>query len=371
VAFTEELQSGGPILASADLAREMGLSATWLAAALFVVPLGLGVLVEPAILVATERFDRRRVLRASLLAMSVTQVAVLAAPGAVTLTAAMTAWGIAAGITASTAEVALVAEAPDGGDRVMARWALLGVLGDLGAPILYWLLAVVGLPWRGALLVNAGVSLLQALWIGALPVADTPGDDEEEEEPWRVAVRALARSPEVWGWLAAAAACTLLDEIFVSFGALWLRSHGADAATQGLALALFSAGSAVGLFATDRALTRWSPHAVVIAACVAFGAIYPLWLFAPAPWSHLAGFALGATVGPMWPIATARAYAASNRPALVAALANLFGPFEVLAPLLVGLTADHFGLAAAMTLLVLQPIAVAVVAMWSRRSRPS
>ena len=63
------------------------------------------------------------------------------------------------------------------------------------------------------------------------------------------------------------------------------------------------------------------------------------------------------------PLAEARAYAAvPGKPGTVAALSNLFSPFDFLAPLALGWIAARFGLETALFVLLLQPLTVIAVA---------
>jgi MFS family permease len=52
-------------------------------------------------------------------------------------------------------------------------------------------------------------------------------------------------------------------------------------------------------------------------------------------------------------------------PGTVQALAQLFTAIDVVAPLALGLIADRFGLRAAIACLVLQPLVIAVCAVWA------
>lgn len=56
----------------------------------------------------SARWDRRRVLVASLLLLSLAEVGVVAAAGPWTLAAAIAAWGIGVGLATTVAEVALL-----------------------------------------------------------------------------------------------------------------------------------------------------------------------------------------------------------------------------------------------------------------------
>jgi predicted MFS family arabinose efflux permease len=356
-------------VAAEDVRLELGLNASVLAAALFTVPLAVGAALETVVLLATEGRDRRKLVALALAAMALGQVVTAMAPGAITLTLAITAWGIASGVATSGAEAELMTPAPGreaDGDRVMARWALLGALGDLCAPALFALLAYVGLGWRGALAFGAGVALLNAaaVLVGRASVPATPEEDEEEEVGWREALADALRNRELLAWLFAAACCTFFDEILVAFGALHLRAAGLDPVRQGLVLGAFPVGGAVGLAIVER--MAWPARRVLLTCAAATTALWLAWIVAggtPAATGILGilSFALGAFAAPMWPLATARAYASGARPGVVAAMDQLFVPIEVAAPLVAGVVADRMGLAAALVVLLVQPLVIALV----------
>lgn len=110
----------------------------------------------------------------------------------------------------------------------------------------------------------------------------------------------------------------------------------------------------------------WPSHPVLVACAAATTALWLTWIGAggtpAAPWLLGAlSFALGAFAAPMWPLATARAYASGAPPGVVAAMDQLFVPIEVAAPLVVGVVADRAGLAAALLVLLVQPLVIALV----------
>lgn len=349
-------------MAAEDLRLEHRLSATTLTTVLFTVPFLVGMVAEPVALAFSERFDRRRVIAACLLALSVAELGVVLAPGPWTLSFAIAAWGVAIGIATTLAEVALVTTHRGDTERIMARWALWGVIGDLIAPLLFSAAAAVGLGWRWVLIAGAAVSLLDAALVVTGPPLEGE-EDEEEEVPLRTAMASLARQPGVWLWLGAAAVCSLFDETFVAFGTLWLRAHGVDAVGQGAAFTAFALGGAVGLKLVERVADTASGQLRV--ASVALLVLFPAWLLAP-PTLAVPGTAfLGAAAVPLWPLCTARAYD-QGRPAHVAALSQVFGPLDIVLPALLGLVADRFGLGVAMVLLLAQPVLILAV-----RSRPT
>lgn len=358
------------MLAVPDLVESFDVSATWLTVGLFVVPFALSLGLETALLVATARLARPRLVQLALLAMSLGQLAILFAPGWFWFTVATTTWILGAGVATQLAEVALVDGDPEP-DRTLSRWALSGTLGDLAGPLVFAAVTGFGLDWRAVLEVNAAVGLLLAAGVDTrTPRGTAAAGDDEEEVPWTRALVELSRTPAVWAWLAAAAACTFFDELFVAFGSLWLRGRGVGPAEQGAAFVLLSLGGVLGLALTERwLLARLGARRVLLGCSAALLLLYPAWLLLPSPANLAVGLLLGMAITPMWPLTTARAYATTPRPALVAALQQVFVPVDLLAPLVVGLVADHAGLGLAMTVLLAQVLVVGGVAARLGRAR--
>lgn len=363
VDLLDELCSGVPVLGAPDIRADLSadyLSAAW---ALLVLPVGLGVLVESPILVWSDRWKRTRVVAVALAAEAALILAASRAESSWMLGLALGVWGVGAGISNGAATSALMAGFPDERERLLTRGALLGSLGDALAPGLVVVTLALGGSWREALVVMAVLYALHAALVWATPIeAEGPvEDDEAEPEPLWVSLRAGLARPGLVRWLIAMMSCTLLDEILVAFGSLYLREAlGATPAHQGAAFTAFAVGCAVGLALSERALPTLGADRVlrVSASCclLAFG----LWLLLGSTALSIPLLALvGLGTGPLYPLTQARAYAAyPERPGVVSALASAFAPVEVAAPLLIGWAAQRWGLAPALALLALQPVIV-------------
>jgi fucose permease len=138
---------------------------------------------------------------------------------------------------------------------------------------------------------------------------------------------------------------------------------------QAIGFGVCALGGVLGLVATDRLLHRVDPLRLLVFAGVACVVVVAVWLQVRSiPISIALLFVIGAVVAPLYPICAARAYAAKpGEPGLVAAVDQLFAWVPVVAPLVLGLIADRWGVVAALVLLMAQPIGVAWVAL-SRRS---
>jgi predicted MFS family arabinose efflux permease len=262
---------------------------------------------------------------------------------------------------------------PDMRERNMARWALMGGLGDLAAPTLFVALAFVSAGWRAAFFVCGG---LVAIWAVGLAFVRFPSDSSpprrDESEPLRKALRAAVTERGLGLWLTGSWLCFLLDEVLVAFGALYMRDVLVyDDAARNSVLAAFALGSIVGLLVTDRTLTRYRPRSLLAFASAGCLLAYAAWLAAGTPLtSALSMLMVGGFTGPQYAIAQAQAYRAlPDRSGLVNAFGHLLMPLTLLAPLGIGLVSDRFGLETALLLLAIQPLGLLAIALRSKRIR--
>jgi MFS family permease len=374
IAAIEELSSGIPSTGAPDIERALRLSHTATATVLFVVPGVIQLVLDPLVIVAAERFGRPWIVRGGLAVMALTSFVAALAPGPVTLACALSFWGVATGAAASFAEVTLVDLWPDRRARTMARWTLIGVIGDFLAPLLLGALALLGLgggAWRVAFAVVGGAL---AIWTIALCLrpfpepAEPPGEDEPSL--WQ-AVRAALGDRVLIAWLFGMALTSLLDEILVVFASIHVRDTlGASPAEQAVVVGAFVAGGAVGLVILERLLVRHSEHRLMIATGIACTVVFGLWLAAPTVWlSALLLAGVGATAVPLYPLATAKAYdRCPGRSSVVLVASQLFAPFALAVPWLLGRLADHAGTLVALALLAAQPIGFVVLAAATRRT---
>lgn len=347
---------------------ELAGGAFVLTGALLTGPAVLGYALEALVVGLSDHLPRRPLVVGALVVMSLALAAAALVSGAAPLALALGAWGTAAGIAEGVAETAMVRGRSDP-ERVMTRWALSGALGDLLAPIGLAVGAGLGWSWRELLLATAALPAIDALAVAFGPPIDA-GEDEEEPEPALQALATLARDRVLLGWLLAAASCVFLDELLVMLIALRLDALAAGPFVRGATLAVLAAGLAAGLLASER-LAGSPPRTLLAASAVATASLLA-WIGAGASvLGLLPAFALGVAVGPMWPLATAAAYARRpDRPGLIAAVDSVVSLPELAAPLLIGAIAERWGLVPALVALLLQPLAISAVAWSARRASP-
>jgi predicted MFS family arabinose efflux permease len=369
VELLDELSAGVPVLGAPAIQKSFGASYELTASVLLAIPALVAMVVEPVIFLLADRHPRRRFILGGLLAMAAGAFSAALAGGPWSLAAASSLAGVAAGVAVHLAQGTLCDTHPGERERMMTRWALMGVLGDLCAPALYAALAWANLGWRTA---HAACGALIAVHLALLWRAPMPagaGDADDEDEPlWRSFAEALANRT-LLVWLLGCFLCELLDEIFVVFATLRLRDElGAGVMLRSGALGIFTLGGVLGLGLSERLLRRMAPLRLLALWAAACTLAYLGWLaVADVRLAVLALFFVGVTATPLYPLVVAQTYAAHpGRSGAVNAAGHLFTPLSLALPWLLGLLADRGGPWWALAVLIAQPLGLFVLALWQR-----
>lgn len=369
----DELWTAVPVIDAPGIEDVHGLGHDGAALTLFVLPAIVAAFIEARLLLWAAGRGARAMIALSQGAVAIAAAAAALATAPWVLGAALGIAGATGGVGGALAQGALIDAAPDQRERTMTRWTLAGALGDLAAPVVVAVLAVVGLGWRVALLgIAAAMLLYAASLLGAtLPAVARAADedDESDAEAGTLRLRDALRRPALLGWLAAATSCTLLDEILVAFAALHLRlDRGASEASIGAVAAIWAMGCAIGLWLTERSLARVAPRRLLGWGAAGCTIAALAWWAMPTVATAAVGLGvLGLCSAPLYPIAKAQAYATvPGRAALVGAASQLFVVVELAAPWGLGLVGDAAGLRVALGLLACGPIVLLVAALRSR-----
>lgn len=349
-----------------ELRSELETGIAPLTFAILTAPHLASLLIEAPLLLWAGRRRRGAMIALGLFGMGLSVGAAALASTPLELALAFALYAPASGLACGFAQAALMDLDPQGRERRMTAWAFAGTLGDLAAPLLLGALAAGARDFRMAWFAVAAALVALAVAFARAPLATSSGDDDEPHASLR---QALA-SPRLMPWLAGVALCSLLDETLVAFTALWMKERFPESPTALTAvLTSCTLGGALGLLVLDRLLLRHRPKRLLALACVGCIASYALWLLGPSPLAAtVAMFLVGAFAAAHYPIAQAQAYrAAEGNSGLVAAASSLLAGFDLVAPTLLGLLADRFGLTAALVALLVQPVGLVAIALATRR----
>lgn len=374
----DELVSGIPVVSLPLLRDGLRLSYQQVGLLLSVGPLS-SALLEPIILLMSDRWSKPWLLRGALLCVIGGWALAGAAPNFLWLLMTVALESPATGVVLGLAQTALIEQSSSGTERAMTRWTIMGAVGDLASPLAVAGLLVLGLGWRQLYWVGAAIWLLAliAVWSRHFPkpqrkkstvVQETTTEESQRVQPpvsLLAGLRAALRDPILLRWAVAEKLCTMVDEIFLGFAALYLQdARHASVPVISLVLATGMVGAVAGLVALDRLLKRVAGVRLLpwlallsLAGVVGFLAAPSLWLAAAAL------FLFDLSAAGFYPVTKAAAYGRlPGRAGTVQAVIALGEPFEIVLPVVVGLIAGQFGVLAAVGFLGLAPLGILLLA---------
>jgi FSR family fosmidomycin resistance protein-like MFS transporter len=372
VDFHDELAAGIPFVGAPDIRAEFGVSyalaAGWVLAAIQ----AASIMLEPPLFLLADRWPRKALVAGGLALLGATCGLASLAPTYGLFLVAIAAFGPLSGCGVGLSQATLMDANPDNRERLMMRWVVLGSLGDLATPVLFSALALLGLAWRGAFSVAGALFLAHAwlLWRQTFPERPAPKESDPVKPSLLASLREALGSRALVTWCIAATLCGLLDETLVAFGALHLTDGlGASVHARDAALGALLGGNVVGAVATERLLAHVAPVRLLLGLSAASAIALVAWIAAPSLGLGIPALAaVGVCSAGHYAIAKAQAYRAwPDRSGAVNAVRTLFLPFDVLAPIGLGLVADRFGLRAALALLLAQPLGLLLIGLaWLR-----
>ena len=341
---------------------------------LLALPSLLGNLIEPAFGVLGDAWNRRALIRAGGVAFAAAPLLIALSDGFVPLLAALSLFSPASGAFVGLSQATLMDADPRRHELNMARWALAGSIGVLAGPLLLGAAVSVGLGWRAAFAALAAAAglLLALVWRTPTAASAIPATDAHAVADRRLGA-ALARGArgalaalrrrEVLRWLTLLELADLMLDVLHGFlGLYFVDVVGVSGARAALAVGVWAGVGLVGDALLIPLLARVSGMRYLRASALAVLCVFPAFLLAPGMASKLALLGVLGLLNAGWySILKGRLYSEMpGQSATVMTLGNLFGLAGSLLPLAVGLLAERFGLAAAMWLPLLAPVALLV-----------
>jgi FSR family fosmidomycin resistance protein-like MFS transporter len=364
VEFVDELVDGTKSAAMPLIRHDLALSYVQVGL-LAAVPLLLGSLIELPVGVASgSGRRRRRVILTGGIVFIVAVLTIALAHSFAVLLAAFVVFFPASGAFVSLAQSSMLDAAPDRRAQLMARWTLAGSAGAVAGPLLVAAVLAAGGSWRLAFVVVAVASA--ASWLAVAAVgrpAEADDDDDDAGASWpglRAAGRIIRQAGSL-RWLALLQVSDLLLDVFSAFLALYLVAVGhVSPAVAALGVAVRLAAGLAGDALLVGVLERFDPLRVLRVSVIAAGLLFPAFLLLPGLWPKLIALAAVSIVtAPWYPVLQAELFASlPGRSGLAVSLSSAAGLAAALGPLVVGLLAQHLGLAWAMAALALVPLAM-------------
>ncbi|MCE9646361.1 MAG: MFS transporter [Chloroflexi bacterium] len=274
----------------------------------------------------------------------------------------------ASGAFVSLSQATLMDSAPDRHAQNMARWTSAGSLGNVFGPILLGAFVYFGLGWRGTYALLASVSTLCLLAAFRLVPPDNSSISHLPSfasvfDGFRSALFALKRA-EVWRWLLLLEFSDLMLDVFLGFLALYFVDVAGVTDTQaGLAVTLWLVLGMLTDFLFIPFIDRQPDSMKFLRRTAAFELIaFSVFLLVSGFVPKLIAIIFVNIFNTGWyPILKGSLYSTlPGQSASIMAIESVTTPIAKLLPLLVGILADRFGLAIAIWLLLLGPLALMI-----------
>jgi FSR family fosmidomycin resistance protein-like MFS transporter len=329
-------------------------------------PSVFGSALEPPLALLGQAGHRRALMRAGGVGLAVAVLLAAVSEGFLPLLLALLLASPASGLFVGLAQTLLMDRDPARHEQNMARWVLAGSIGMTTGPAALAMVLSMGLGWRtafGAFAVVA-VALVAVVWrmpMGPPPTVERAGAAVLLDAA-RDALSALRRRT-VLRWLALLQFSDLMLDVLHGLLALYFvdvaRAGGTGAA---LAIAVWTVVGLMGDALTVALLERIPGTRWLRAGAAALLVVFPAFLLVESTGAKLALLAAIAVLNSGWySVLQGRLYTElPGRSATAMALASTFGIAGGMIPLGVGAFADHFGLGAAMWLLLAGPVAMLI-----------
>ncbi|QPC82682.1 MFS transporter [Phototrophicus methaneseepsis] len=288
----------------------------------------------------------------------------------------------ASGAFIGTAQASLMDHEPDRHDQNMARWTFAGSVGMVIGPLALGAFLLIGSGWRPLLVLIGGLMMLAAFIVWRLPanaaLRSHASDADDAGEPEyglmdnaRLALGALKR-PAIWRWLILLQFSDLMLDVLFSYLALYFVDVvGVGEAQAGLAVAVWSSVGLLGDFLLIPLLERIQGLAYLRISVVAELILYPAFLLVDDITLKLVILGIIGLFNAGWyAILSGKLYSAlPGQSGIALTLGNVGGLFGSLIPALVGIVASHYGLQAAMWVMLAGPVVLFIGLPW-RTDKP-
>jgi MFS transporter, FSR family, fosmidomycin resistance protein len=359
VELFDELVYGAREAAWPLIRTDLGLSYAGIGV-LLAVPGVVASLIEPSFGLLADTGRRRTIIVAGGVFFAAALAFTGLAWGYIPLLVAFIVMDTASGAFVTMSQAALADHEPGREERNMARWTLAGSVGVVLGPLVLAGALFAGLGWRSVFFAFGAAIVPLVIMTRRIGPGSAP--HESVQHALRAAFKALTRF-SVLRWVFLLELANLMGDVFLGFIALFLVDVGhLSALTAALAIGIWTGAGLVGDALLIPLLARTSGIVYLRLTALVALAVYPAFLLAAPPAARLALLGLLGLLHAGWyAIPIGRVYGelrgSSGVAASVATTAGLLGQ---LSPLLLGLAAQRFGLAAAMWIPILAPVALLV-----------
>jgi FSR family fosmidomycin resistance protein-like MFS transporter len=251
-------------------------------------------------------------------------------------------------------------------DQMMARWTVLGAVGQFAGPALVAATLTLGFGWRGLYVGLALLAGLVALIFWRQRFNGGHAAESTEAQGLVAGLRELPRAIRTSGvlrWIILIELADLLLDVFYNFCALYFTDVvRVSPAVAGVAVAVLTLSGLAGDVLLIPLLEKYDGVRLIRRTALVTLIVYAAFLLAPGVWAK---FALLVMLGPLrsgwYQVLQGRAYSClPGKSGTVIAIGSLGGMFAASFPVILGAVAERVGLGWAMVILTLAPISLLV-----------
>jgi FSR family fosmidomycin resistance protein-like MFS transporter len=327
-------------------------------------------LIEPLIMLLGDTRWRRELILGGGLAVAATFGVVAIARGFPPLLVAFALGSPASGAFVILSQATLMDLNPGRQPQAMARWSLAGSLGSLAGPLMLAAVLFVGLSWRWSFVGIAAGSLLLVALLGRRPFPpDMPIHRQADAASLLKGLWQAVTDPALLRWFVLLELSDMLLDRFTLYVPLYFTDVvGITAAQASLVASLLMLSGLAGDFLTVRLLERMPGRRLVRISAGLVALLYAVWLWLP---GLLAKLILLVLIGigrlGWYAVLQGEAYATRPHRSGTVMAVNALAAFAAGALSAgLGYSAEQWGLARAMWLLIAGPLALVILVPSSR-----
>ena len=326
--------------------------------------------IEPLIMLLGDTRWRRALILGGGLAVAATFGAVAIAWGFPPLLVAFALGSPASGAFVVLSQATLMDLNPGRQPQAMARWSLAGSLGSLVGPLLFAAALFAGISWRWSFVgIAAGALLLVGLLGRRQLPPDMPNHRKTDAAGLLKGLWEAVTDPALLRWFVLLELSDMLLDRFTLYVPLYFTDVvGISAAQASLVVSLLMLSGLAGDFFTVRLLERMPGRRLVRMSAALVALLYAVWLWLPGLFAKLILLVLIGIARLGWyAVLQGEAYATRpHRSGTVMAVNALTALAAGAVSAGLGYAAEQWGLDRAMWLLIVGPIALALLVPSSR-----
>ncbi len=369
--FVDESTGFLPVGTIEGWRADLGL--TYREAATALVLAAPGALIGNVATLLTDWISRRLVAVAGTLALAASLLLLARSDSFASFAVAAVVGGAGATAMVDACEVALVDIAPGAAlQPLLARTNLYAIAGDLAGPAFLVLAATLGWSWRTPMAIAAVLTVAYAVWLSLLSFPRPPHHRTDAgASSIAASARVVLRTRQVWFVAILATLTGPLDEPLLGFLIAFLETDRGLSTAAATSIALVGGAGGIVAFTVGARLVRpFSDRAVLLTGALALlGGVVMVVAIQPTVATVIAVLVIGLALDLTWLTLQHRTLTlVPGRAGTTKAVVSSVEMLSFVIPIMAGVAADRYGLAAALAVFATLPVLMLLTALGVRDS---